>query len=173
MVLPSCMHCVDCQDKLKAIYVNTKYRNNDIVVFINDEGIEKKDTVSLGYSPVPDHFCYGIMGSEPIWNSECFGTLKVKLRNYEIKYYTHYPNDVVGCYLYFFSLNLADRRYTSEVSDYNYNGTIGKTKHFMMTDTVKINMKVYCTDCRITTPDNKLFSFSIYNQGTIENWRLK
>jgi hypothetical protein len=141
---------------------------------MNDAGIENKASVVLGYVSVPDHYCYGIFGSEPIWNTVCVGSLDVKLSNYEVKYYTDYNmGNKVSTFLAFYEISLADGRYTSELSDYSYNGVIVKTQHYMITDTVNIKKKIYCTDCRITPSDKKLFSFSIYNQGNIENWELK
>ena len=174
ILLSSCTHCSDCADNLSAVYKNCKYKNNDIVVFVNDASVERRETVSLGYTPVPDHYCYSTTGNEPVWQLECVGRLNIQLGNYKISNETNlYTQSKVQTAISFFDIDLTDSRYTSEISDYNYNGSIVKTKHFTLVDALDINMQEYCTDCRIASSDNQLFSFSVNNLGTIENWRLK
>jgi len=167
-------HCMDCSDNLSAIYKNSKYKDKDIVVFVNSESIERTDTVALSYTPVPDHYCYSTLGEEPRWEIVCVGQLHVRLSNYEAQYKTNETSQgKLSASLFFFGINLEKQGYKSESFDYSYNGSIVKTKHFMLADTTNIHKKVYCTDCNIALDSYKLYSFSIYNQGMFENWKLK
>ena len=162
--------CNECKNQLNDIILTYKYKSGQVLEYISDSNISRKDTIEITFTP-PEKY-YACPGDKE-GTMSCYSRIVIDIGSFtlRIEQAENYMNNKVSRHVSY--------RYNSSYFNYSLRDTINveinnsivPLKQYKIV-TMNNFPSIYCSEIYLTFED-VLYEYYINRNGIVEKWKLK